>query len=480
MWDEYMYLFPFEKVEKGSRILIYGAGDVGQHYFKQAEISGYCKVVGFIDRAYDKYSSMAIPVYPPESIKKFQFDYIVIAMKTGTAVKSISEILKRKFGLPKDKIIYIGTRPLVETIQKNSSYSEITKKMAFQKGNISIALKYGPGLGDSIVKKKIVEEIIKLEPNCLIDIYSPGAAEYLKAVYGGNPNINLLIDDGGMLYGENYKNYSASLKVFFMIQVDFFQYTQVLRYNEVLANTLKALEKYCREYKLTPFPIEQNAIHFYRTKLMKKNYYSLYDNIFDIRDQHVEINLNEAWLSSFKNLNLNKYITINYGNGIEKNYIISKQWPREYLNRFTELFAKSYPGIDIIQIGASGAAKIKNVNKYVLGESLELNKYILKNAIFHLDIEGGLVHLATQLATKCIVLFGPTPVHFFGYKQNINIVAKTCKECYCLFEDFNKCARALEKPECMYSLMPELIMEYVDKYIATVNKDTKKTEHVLF
>jgi ADP-heptose:LPS heptosyltransferase len=48
----------------------------------------------------------------------------------------------------------------------------------------------------------------------------------------------------------------------------------------------------------------------------------------------------------------------------------------------------------------------------------------------HIDDEGGLVHMATALGTKCAVLFGPTPVGIFGYEQNINICADTCKECF--------------------------------------------------
>ena len=104
-----------------------------------------------------------------------------------------------------------------------------------------------------------------------------------------------------------------------------------------------------------------------------------------------------------------------------------------------------------------------------MGQDIELIKYVLKNAIFHLDSEGGLTHLATQLGTKCIVLFGPTQVELLGYSQNINIVASTCKGCYFLYDDMMKCARDLQEPECMHSITPELVMEKVDTYLMEVD-----------
>ncbi|MBR5162824.1 MAG: hypothetical protein IKW79_02235, partial [Schwartzia sp.] len=95
----------------------------------------------------------------------------------------------------------------------------------------------------------------------------------------------------------------------------------------------------------------------------------------------------------------------------------------------------------------------------------ELVKYVLRNAVLHVDIEGGLVHLATQLGTKCAVLFGPTPVTFFGYPQNINIVSPRCAGCHGLYEDLNHCAKEQAEPECMRSITPEMVMEAIAKYM---------------
>ena len=91
----------------------------------------------------------------------------------------------------------------------------------------------------------------------------------------------------------------------------------------------------------------------------------------------------------------------------------------------------------------------------------ELQNYILRGAAFHLDIEGGLVHLASQLDTKCVVLFGPTPIAYYGYQTNINIQAGECHGCYWLENDYQQCYRRMAKPECMHAITPELVMERV-------------------
>ena len=39
-----MFIFPFKEVEKGSRIVIYGAGLVGTDYLNQVKASEYCDV----------------------------------------------------------------------------------------------------------------------------------------------------------------------------------------------------------------------------------------------------------------------------------------------------------------------------------------------------------------------------------------------------------------------------------------------------
>lgn len=49
------WLFPFDKVKKGSNIIIYGYGKVGKTYIQQLEKLNFCNVICIVDSAYEKY-----------------------------------------------------------------------------------------------------------------------------------------------------------------------------------------------------------------------------------------------------------------------------------------------------------------------------------------------------------------------------------------------------------------------------------------
>ena len=92
---KYTYLFPYEKIPQGARIIIYGAGDVGQEYLQQLLMTGYAEAICFLDRAYDRYPAMVIPVLPPDKVADLNFDYVVIAMKTSVFCGDIVSFLEK-------------------------------------------------------------------------------------------------------------------------------------------------------------------------------------------------------------------------------------------------------------------------------------------------------------------------------------------------------------------------------------------------
>lgn len=464
----FKYLFPFEEIEKNSKVVIYGAGEVGRNYLEQIILTNYCHPICFVDRQYDRYLNTKFPVYPIEKLSELEFNYIVIATKSEKNYKDILQYLQKKFQLEDEKIIFVGERKQLASFQnKSCDTASGLNQYAFMQQGLSIALRMSYGLGDCIMQKKIFEELVKIEPKCLIDIYvGVGGKEAVEAVYGEEPNLNRFFENAYSEYEHNYLNYDISLWVTHVIQVDKVDIDKIKKVNPVLAQKMILLSKRTAEYNIKASSLQEYSIHFARCKFGGYNCYSAYNyqDVFDIKDTSVNISLNKSIVPRFKDLNLKSYITINYGwGGLFSS--VAKAWPAQYFEKFTKLFKEKYSNIEIIQLGKRDALKINGVDRYILGEDLEFVKYILKNAIFHLDIEGGLVHLATQLGTKSIVLFGPTPVHFFGYKQNINIVSQTCKECYLLFNDHTKCAKNMKEPECMYSITPEIIMEKIEGYL---------------
>lgn len=71
----FYYLFPYDKVPYGSRVVIYGAGVVGRDYLKQIELCDYCKEIVCVDKNYDKH----VNVCNPDILKTIDCDFVVIA-----------------------------------------------------------------------------------------------------------------------------------------------------------------------------------------------------------------------------------------------------------------------------------------------------------------------------------------------------------------------------------------------------------------
>ena len=108
-------------------------------------------------------------------------------------------------------------------------------------------------------------------------------------------------------------------------------------------------------------------------------------------------------------------------------------------------------GVEVIQLGVVEEERIEGVSHYLNGQtSLEESGILIKHSLCHIDTEGGLVHLANAVHTRCVVLFGPTPVEFFGYPQNINLEPSGCKNCWFATQNWLvECPRHTDGPECM-------------------------------
>ncbi len=473
--SKYTYLFPYEKVPKGSRIFIYGAGDVGQEYLLQMLLTKYCKVLGFVDRAYDKYPGMLIPIYPVERITETAFDYIVLAFKMGAHVRAVRKKII-SMGISEEQIVYVEPRGHFDVVTGDAlSYGKRAYNFAFKRNGISVALKYGAMLGDAIVKKKLFTELVKLMPDCHIDIYSPTAETIIYPLYHDQKNLNAAIEDGGVLYTKYMEQYSLSISVSVMIKIDSFNYKALAAYSDYAADQMNLLQVSLEKYHLYDTEVHNRFAHMHRMKYLGLNYYTYpnFTGVFQINNTHVEIPLETSCTQEYKLLHLpRKFITINYGGGISSSSMnngIAKEWPYEYLVEFVRLFKAKYPGINVIQLGSAETLCVNGVDCCLLGKSLELVKYVLRDSMLHIDKEGGLVHLATQLGTRCVVCFGPTQEEFFGYTENINIKAGKCHGCYCLYDGLDVCARGMERPECMWSITPQIVMKNVEKALCCID-----------
>ncbi len=468
---DYRYLFPYEKVPASSRILIYGAGDLGQDYLLQMQITHYCEVVAVADKNYAKYPPMVVPVIDPNTIRDWTFDYVVIALRVAVAFNAVHRILEEQ-GVPEEKIVCIYERNTEGIRIYNESDEEDGQVLSCDKGKAAIALLITGGLGDHVIQKRLLMEFMALAPGICIDIYAIRHVDFLTYLYSDCDAVKCVIDDLGSRYNANRNRYAIgiSIEACHYLRVDEYKGGMIKNEYPRLAKSMEILiRETAKEGINLGIPVHvSNTIRWYRGL----NAYSgfNYNGAFSIDNKNVVFPLTEKGEAFYRNLGISKYFTVNYGSGecqdVRK---VAKMWPAERFEQTIALLRGKYPHLTSVQLGAVDAKRLKGVDRYVLGKSMEYVGSVLQHALFHLDIEGGLVHIASQIGTKCIVLFGPTVEEYYGYEKNINIRAGNCHNCWALYSDVNRCARDMEKPECMYSITPEMVVDKITSHLDSMD-----------
>lgn len=93
--------FPREKVQPSSRVIIYGAGKVGEIFVRYLNETHYCDVVLWVDKNYNKYD---VSVQAPQRIKETVYDYVVIAIADDSISDDVMVYLN-EIGVNLDKIV---------------------------------------------------------------------------------------------------------------------------------------------------------------------------------------------------------------------------------------------------------------------------------------------------------------------------------------------------------------------------------------
>ncbi len=99
--------FMFDKIPLGSKVVVYGYGNVGKWYIEQIQALKYCKIVAVVDaciddNTYNEYDLCLINLEYLSSIP--EFDYVIIAIENKRVCSDIESILIGK-GVKKEKIV---------------------------------------------------------------------------------------------------------------------------------------------------------------------------------------------------------------------------------------------------------------------------------------------------------------------------------------------------------------------------------------
>lgn len=98
------YLFPYFMIDRGTDIILYGAGKVGRAYYNQISENRYCNIVAWADKnGADKDGTIR-----PEQIQDFDYCRIVVAVANKRVAEEIADELAA-LGVEKERILW--TKP---------------------------------------------------------------------------------------------------------------------------------------------------------------------------------------------------------------------------------------------------------------------------------------------------------------------------------------------------------------------------------
>ena len=77
---------PFEKFNRGDKIILYGAGKVGQYYAKVLQKTKYCEIVLWVD---ENYKEIGNYISNPNYITNYEFDYVLLALANNSVINEV-------------------------------------------------------------------------------------------------------------------------------------------------------------------------------------------------------------------------------------------------------------------------------------------------------------------------------------------------------------------------------------------------------
>ena len=99
------HIFPFAEIPKGEKIVLYGASERGYDFYRQLISSDYAEVVLWVDRQYEWYRYMNLPVDAPSKIMETKYDRIVITAEKESVFISIKKDLA-EIGVDTKKVFW--------------------------------------------------------------------------------------------------------------------------------------------------------------------------------------------------------------------------------------------------------------------------------------------------------------------------------------------------------------------------------------
>ncbi len=333
---------------------------------------------------------------------------------------------------------------------------------------LHISILLGGALGDYIVYLRFVDEVSTI-CECSVDLFLD-RMEFARFVYGRRENVTIVHDAENCLFHNSCTHYDMALHLDHGLTVRHCDLGVIREKAPLFYETACRIVEYAKATRvdISDQPSRESVI-LRRAKFYGNTKWSMLGcgGAVDVAETYSNLLLDPAYFPVLKRYDLEgrRYITVNIGADKKMGGTAqTKVLPPQTIEAFIALFKSCYPGWLVVQTGVKDSLPLKGADRYAFGCQLEETAVILKNSACHVDSEGGLVHMASQLSTPCVVSFGPTPVYYYGYERNENIVAPACSDCMSVTGNWSRvCPRGMQVPACMQSITAEMILERVDK-----------------
>lgn len=178
---ESIYTVPYSKVSYGSRIVIYGAGKMGQNIYQNMKYSDRLKIVAVLDGKAGSLLGILpnIPVLEPQKVLELEYDYIFIAVESEETASDIKNKLLQ-YGVENQKIIWLGDSQDISDVVTNELHKFVVRALSSEKRRFFIFLLPEHGnIGDYAIGYAEQKFLNKYFSRC--EVYGVTTDEWIKA-----------------------------------------------------------------------------------------------------------------------------------------------------------------------------------------------------------------------------------------------------------------------------------------------------------
>ena len=327
------------------------------------------------------------------------------------------------------------------------------------------------GLGDYIVIARFLRDLAAAIGPSQFDLYSnkPKLAAW---IFASLPGIRHNFDEATFRPAQAGYTFSSQISQFLLIEEHWIRPDNLRRHRDLqrivsLVNAFRpVIEPIIAEHPRLDSFLAQKAIFANRSR----HDYLHFIAGLEYGGDELDLAATDA-IKQTHGLHRRRYVTVH--NGYDPNMVVSRRratkcYPHfgQVINRLRDVHAD----VVFVQVGIHTSDLIPEADVNLISQtSLPEVAGLIRGALFHLDNEGGLVHLARAVGTASCVVFGPTSSRYLGYPANSNIDPSFCGGCWWVTETWmNHCPRGFESARCMTEQPAAAVAEAAERLLLTL------------